>query len=263
MTQVKKPTLITGKALASTFKTVSTLGEIGKKILDSAGLNEIDPEGWYLASLRNQMFDEIYDRFGSEVIFIFGLNTVYFHRDVVSGSKKIREIYKDSIALDSTENGINSALWLVNKKIAEINDASIRNTFRGDHGLYGVGIYKNSSTSFTHKTTVAIGKKHEGYYRGGFLTVLSLTFCDEWKIDIVTKSIVHKPELDMTTFEYECSFQRHKNEKTIDELLIDLQIDARDALMRKVVLDSDSSLRKLDASHKLVVESVNYASRLQ
>ena len=33
--------------------------------------------------------------------------------------------------------------------------------------------------------------------------------------------------------------------------------------MQKVVLDSDNSLRKLDASHKVVIESVNYASRLQ
>ena len=33
--------------------------------------------------------------------------------------------------------------------------------------------------------------------------------------------------------------------------------------MHKIVLDSDNSLRKLDDSHKIIVESVNYASRLQ
>jgi serine phosphatase RsbU (regulator of sigma subunit) len=67
----------------------------------------------------------------------------------------------------------------------------------------------------------------------------------------------------MTTFEYEVNFKRYKGDKSLDELLIDLQIEARDSLMHKVVLDSDNSLRRLDASHQVVLESVNYASRLQ
>ena len=67
----------------------------------------------------------------------------------------------------------------------------------------------------------------------------------------------------MTTFGYEVNLKKYEGDKSLDELLIDLQIAARDALMQKVVLDSDNSLRKLDASHKVVIESVNYASRLQ
>ena len=55
MNDPAKVTLISGKAIASTLKTVSTLGEIGKKILDSAGIQEIDLEGWYPSYLRNQI----------------------------------------------------------------------------------------------------------------------------------------------------------------------------------------------------------------
>ena len=69
MNDLAKVTLISGKAIASTLKTVSTLGEIGKKILDSAGIQEIDLEGWYPSNLRIQMFDETFERFGSEALF--------------------------------------------------------------------------------------------------------------------------------------------------------------------------------------------------
>ena len=73
MNDLAKVTLISGKAIASTLKTVSTLGEIGKKILDSAGIQEIDLEGWYPSNLRIQMFDETFERFGSEALFVFGI----------------------------------------------------------------------------------------------------------------------------------------------------------------------------------------------
>ena len=77
LNDLDKVTLISGKAIASTLKTVSTLGEIGKKILDSAGIQEIDLEGWYPSNLRIQMFDETFERFGSEALFVFGINVIF------------------------------------------------------------------------------------------------------------------------------------------------------------------------------------------
>ena len=87
MNDLAKVTLISGKAIASTLKTVSTLGEIGKKILDSAGIQEIDLEGWYPSYLRIQMFDETFERFGSEALFVFGINVIFSYRDAMAYGK--------------------------------------------------------------------------------------------------------------------------------------------------------------------------------
>ena len=79
MNNLSSDTLISGKVIASTMQTISLLGEIGKKILNSAGIFEIDHEQWYSHKLRIQLFDEIYYRFGSEALFLIGLkNFLYF-----------------------------------------------------------------------------------------------------------------------------------------------------------------------------------------
>lgn len=44
MNNLSSDTLISGKVIASTMQTISLLGEIGKKILNSAGIFEIDDE---------------------------------------------------------------------------------------------------------------------------------------------------------------------------------------------------------------------------
>jgi hypothetical protein len=88
--------------------------------------------------------------------------------------------------------------------------------------------------------TAALNQNHEAFFRGSIQATLGMVLIEKWEIEVFTKSIIFKPELDMTTFEYEVNFKRYKGDKSLDELLIDLQIEARDSLMHKVVLDSDN-----------------------
>ena len=106
MNDLAKVTLISGKAIASTLKTVSTLGEIGKKILDSAGIQEIDLEGWYPSYLRNQIFDETVDRFGSEALFVFGINAIFSYRDAMAYGQQLRDNLLNSLASNSSDNKV-------------------------------------------------------------------------------------------------------------------------------------------------------------
>ena len=256
-------TLISGKAIASTLKTVSTLGEIGKKILSSAGFHEIDLEGWYPSHLRNQIFDETLDRFGSEALFVFGINAILSYRDAMAYGQQLRENFLSVLASNASDENMYEALHEVMRKNNVSSNALIKYATRGRHDLYGAELIQKSKTNFQIFITAALNQKHEAFFRGSIHATLGMVLMEKWEIDVATQSIIFKPELDMTTFGYEVNFKKYEGDKSLDELLIDLQIAARDALMQKVVLDSDSALRKLDASHKLVMESVNYASRLQ
>ena len=263
LNDLAKVTLISGKAIASTLKTVSTLGEIGEKILDSAGVQEIDLEGWYPSYLRNQIFDETVDRFGSEALFVFGINAIFSYRDAMAYGQQLRDNFLNSLASNSSDENMYEALYDVMIKNNVATNTLIKYATRGRHDLYGAQINQKSKTNFQILITAALNHKHEAFFRGSIQATLGMVLMEKWEIDVATQSIIYKPELDMTTFGYEVSFRKYEGDKSLDELLIDLQIAARDALMQKVVLDSDNSLRKLDASHKLVIESVNYASRLQ
>jgi serine phosphatase RsbU (regulator of sigma subunit) len=263
LNDLAKVPLISGKSIASTLKTVSTLGEIGKKILGSAGIQEIDLEGWYPSNLRIQIFDETVDRFGSEALFVFGINAVFSWRDAIAYWQQLRDNLLNSLASNSSDENMYEVLYdVMNKNIVATNTL-IKRATRGQHDFYGARLIQKSNTNFQLLITGALNQKHEAFFRGSIYATLGMLLMEKWEIDVATKSIVFKPELDMTTFEYEVSFRKYEGDKSLDELLMDLQITARDALMQKVVLDSDNSLRKLDASHKVVIESVNYASRLQ
>jgi len=263
LNDLAKVPLISGKSIASTLKTVSTLGEIGKKILGSAGIQEIDLEGWYPSNLRIQIFDETVDRFGSEALFVFGINAVFSWRDAIAFWQQLRDNLLNSLASNSSDENMYEVLYdVMNKNIVATNTL-IKRATRGQHDFYGARLIQKSNTNFQLLITGALNQKHEAFFRGSIYATLGMLLMEKWEIDVATKSIVFKPELDMTTFEYEVSFRKYEGDKSLDELLMDLQITARDALMQKVVLDSDNSLRKLDASHKVVIESVNYASRLQ
>ena len=265
-----KETLISGKTIKSTMLTISSLGEIGEKILHTSGFDVIDTEKWYPHELRILLLDEIYNRFDNEAIYFIGLKNILSFGMNIKGVQEIEEIYLNSIKSQTAEHFFFEALGNVNQQLINLLSEAINVNTRGNHNLYGVTLKKITPTHFNITVSAAIGLKHEAFFRSAIDAVLSLCVLNEWKFDNKFKSVVYAPDLCMTSYEYECIFYRHKSEKSPAELLLDLQINAGDALLKKVVIDSDRSLKKsdqslmkLNASHKLVVESVNYASRLQ
>ena len=263
MTDTKPQTLISGKTIISTMQTISSLGQIGKKILISAGSDEIEAEKWYPHELRILLLNQIHIRFGTDAIYFIGLKNVLLFPEGVKVIRAIGKTYEDSLASNSSDSNIVLALKDYFRKLVNIFDNSIKVNTRGQHDLFGMGLTKISATHFNIKVSATTDVNHEAFYRGNLVAGLSLFLLSEWKFDIEFKSEIREPQLCMTTYEYEYVFYRHKSEKSSAELLNDLQINAGEALLKKVVLDSDNSLMKLDAAHKVVVESVNYASRLQ
>ena len=270
MSDSVKDTLISGKTINSAMLTISSLGEIGEKILQASGFDVIDVEKWYPHELRILLLDEIYERFDVEAIYFIGLKNVLSFTANTKGIKEIEEIYSNSIKSQTSEHVFFEALEHLIHQLVNLLSSTIKFNTRGNHNLYGMTVKKINPTHFNITVSAAIGLKHEAFFRSATDAVLSLCVLNEWKFNNKFKSVVYAPDLCMTSFEYECIFYRHKSEKSPAELLLDLQINAGDALLKKVVIDSDRSLKKsdqslmkLNASHKLVVESVNYASRLQ
>ena len=263
MNNLSSDTLISGKVIASTMQTISLLGEIGKKILNSAGIFEIDHEQWYSHKLRIQLFDEIYYRFGSEALFLIGLKNFLYFADLNKSAQKIGEKYQYSITIDNSQASAQEALENFLESFIGMSSETLRAATRGQHDFYGIKVRKISPTNFDIKVSAAIGEKHEAFFRSVLTAGFSLFLLNEWKFNLTLKSTIYQPLFHMTTYEYEVHFQRHKSNKNSAELLSDLQINAGDALLKQVVMDSDRSLMKLNAAHKVVVGSVNYASRLQ
>jgi hypothetical protein len=92
-----KETLISGKTIKSTMLTISSLGEIGEKILHTSGFDVIDTEKWYPHELRILLLDGIYNRFDNEAIYFIGLKNILSFGMNIKGVQEIGEIYLNSI----------------------------------------------------------------------------------------------------------------------------------------------------------------------
>jgi len=270
-------TLISGRAIVSAMLTVSMLGDIGKKIISNAGIDEIDPDKWYSYKIRMNLFDQIYSRFGSEALFVIGMKTILSFPQQLKEIQQLGRIYTTTVADTNSQELLEKALEEYFQNYMSVASNIISTANKGDHDFYGVSVSKKSPTNFTIVAKTSLGEKHEAFYRATYISVLSLILLNEWKINIQFINSHYEPLLHMTTYEFEFEFEKYTGLKNPAELLADLQVNARDALLKQVVIDSDNSLMKLNeahkelntthielnSTHKLVVESVNYASRLQ
>ena len=267
---MKSDTLISGRAIGSAMLTVSMLGDIGKKILGNAGIDEIDPDKWYSYKIRIQLFDEIYERFGPEALFVIGMKSTLYFPQQLTAAQQLGRNYLSSVATSNSEAYLEKALEEYFQGYMSVMSNTLSTANNGHHNMYGVTVNKKTPTNFTILVKASCGDKHEAFYRASIISSLSLFLLDEWEINIKFKAAYHESFLHMTTYEFDCNFEKYEGIKNLSELLADLQIQAGDALLKQVVMDSDSSLMKLNAAHKelnttykVVVESVNYASRLQ
>jgi len=277
MNNLMSDTLISGRAIVSAMLTVSMLGDIGKKIISNAGIDEIDPDKWYSYKIRMNLFDQIYSRFGSEALFVIGMKTILSFPQQLKEIQQLGRIYTTTVADTNSQELLEKALEEYFQNYMSVASNIISTANKGDHDFYGVSVSKKSPTNFTIVAKTSLGEKHEAFYRATYISVLSLILLNEWKINIQFINSHYEPLLHMTTYEFEFEFEKYTGLKNPAELLADLQVNARDALLKQVVIDSDNSLMKLNeahkelntthielnSTHKLVVESVNYASRLQ
>lgn len=270
-------TLISGRAIVSAMLTVSMLGDIGKKIISIAGIDEIDPDKWYSYKIRMNLFDQIYNRFGSEALFVIGMKGILSFPQQLKQIQQLGRIYTTTVADTNSQELLEKALEEYFQNYISVASNIISTANKGDHDFYGVSVSKKSPTNFTIVAKTSLGEKHEAFYRATYISILSLVLLNEWKINIQFINSHYEPLLHMTTYEFEFEFEKYTGVKNPAELLADLQVEAGDALLKQVVIDSDNSLMKLNeahkelntthielnSAHKLVVESVNYASRLQ
>jgi len=277
MNNLMSDTLISGRAIVSAMLTVSMLGDIGKKIISNAGIDEIDPDKWYSYKIRMNLFDQIYSRFGSEALFVIGMKTILSFPQQLKEIQQLGRIYTTTVADTNSQELLEKALEEYFQNFISVASNIISKAIKGDHDFYGVSVSKKSPTNFTIVAKASLGEKHEAFYRATYISLLSLILLNEWKINIQFINSHYEPLLHMTTYEFEFEFEKYTGLKNPAELLADLQVNARDALLKQVVIDSDNSLMKLNeahkelntthielnSTHKLVVESVNYASRLQ
>ena len=260
---------LSGKSLASTIRTMAVLGAIGQDVLDKYGIHEVDPNAWYPNSLRREIHQTAFERFGEESLFCFGLNSGDYYLEAQIAFRKSVEAYEQLIQ-EFGETAHPKALHQFLGEFAVTHAKAIRESAFNPPPSFGVEVIHLHDQCFDYHINSRSEPLHEAFMRG----ILETGFTG-WLGKYWSQRIAYQPQMtvkhaDHTHMVWRVDFTRNDGTKLSSERLAELHFKAREALMGKVLADAESQRRlarkamdDLESSHRLVLDSIRYASLLQ
>lgn len=260
---------LSGKSLVSTIRTMAALGPLGQEVLDAYGIHDVDPQGWYPFELRREIHNIAHERFGDEALFNFGLNNGDHYQQAQLDFATAAQAYAQAIE-QGGEAAHPQALQDQLERFAVTHGQAIRDTMRHAPASFGAWVVALGGNVFEYHMNSHAELSHEAFNRGilaaGFMRWLGPYWCHQ---------IIPQPQRmekcdGHNHFVWHVVFERRPSVAPGNELVAELRFNAREALMSKVLADAERqrklarrAMDDLDHAHRLVLDSIRYASLLQ
>ena len=82
--------LITGKSIQGTIETMASLGDIGKQVLRTYGIEKVIDTEFYSYEIRSQIHKAVYDRFGEIALLAIGFRS----GELIFDHTALAQVYK-------------------------------------------------------------------------------------------------------------------------------------------------------------------------
>lgn len=259
------------RAVASTVTTMASLGSIGTRVLAENGIVTVDNDKWYSYRLRREIHEEAHKRFGDPALYAFGFAMGDFYASLIEVIHVADSEYRARVASSEDDATWNEALAEFIVKIAKAYDDAVRASYRAKNFPYGFWSKRVASSSY-ELTAVATGApNHEAFSRGLATSLIAQCIADDWEF-----TATHLPDRltegpTWSGYVWRFDFKRRRQRgKTAAEITAEWRAEAKEALLRNVVAEAQrqeeratAALVQLEKSHRLVMESIRYASLLQ
>ena len=263
-----EPTL-SGKSLVSTIRTMAALGPLGQEVLDAYGITDVDPEGWYPFDLRHKIHSIAHERFGDEALFNFGLNNGDHYQQAQVAFALAGKDYDETIHTGG-EQAHSQALQALMVKFAATHAQAIRDTVRNAPPSFGAWVTFMGHDVFEYHMNSRADLAHEAFNRGILAAGFTRWLGAYWTFELQPLPERAQSCEDHNHFVWLVTFRRRETVRAGNELAAELRFNAREALMSKVLADAElqrklarHAMDELDAAHRLVLDSIRYASLLQ
>lgn len=256
-------TLFAGRGIASTVATMSMLGSLGRQVLVEYGIADIDMTGWYPYQLRRSMHDAAFRRFGEEALYAFGLANVNFFSDTMQLVREANESYREAVRKASAHADIEIALGALFERNVAAFDGALRGSVRSRFDGFGASSVRLGPTLFELEITSISAPTHEAFQRGIMSGMLTQFIADHWQFDLRFDPTRTRHGEDWTRFAWTCEFRWQPTGRSNAEMSTALMLSARDALLNKVLAESDAQrARATEALHRLEALSAQLAKYL-
>ncbi len=261
----------TGRAVASTVATMASLGSIGSRVLAENGIVSVNHDEWYSYRLRREIHEEAHKRFGDPALYSFGFAMGDFYATLVEAIHVANREYRSRISDSEDDSTWNEALAEFIGKIAQAYDDAVRASYRAENFPYGFWSERIGSSSY-ELTAVATGAPHhEAFSRGLATSLIAQCIADDWEFisTHLPERLTYGPSWSGYVWRFDF-VRRARRGKTAAEITAEWRAEAKEALLRNVVAEAQrqeerasEALTQLEKSHRLVMESIRYASLLQ
>ena len=260
---------LSGKSLVSTIRTMAALGPLGQEVLEAYGIKDVDPQAWYPFELRREIHRIAHARFGDEALFNFGLNSGDQYQQAQAAFAIAAKAY-DEIVRKGGDGAHSRALQGQMENFATTHTQAIRETVRKPPASFGAWVFALGSDTFEYHMNSSAELAHEAFNRGILASGFTRWLGTYWTLDITLLPEKTQAHADHSHFVWRVSFQRRAIPASGNELVAELRFNAREALMSKVLTDAEQqrkmarqAMDDLDKAHRLVLDSIRYASLLQ
>lgn len=257
-------TMIAGRAVASTVATMSVLGSLGRQVLAEHGISEVDMDAWYPYQLRRQMHDAAFVRFGEEALYVFGLANANFYTQAMQASREANEAYRRTVQAATAHAQVEDALALLFERNVAAFDEAVKGSARSaSFKGFGASSSRLGPTVFEFQTVSTSAPTHEAFQRGIMLGMLTHFIADHWQFDLRFEPQRTRCGEDWTALVWTCEFRWQPAGRSNSEMSSAINISARDALLAKVLAESDvQRARATDALQRLETLSEQLAKYL-
>ena len=256
-------TMVAGRAVASTVATMSVLGRLGQQVLADYGVSEVDLEAWYPFELRRSMHDAAFSRFGEEALYVFGLANVNFFGPAMQVAREANEHYRQIVRKAITHTEVENALAELFKRNVAAFDDAVRGSVRSQFDGFGASCQRLGPTLFELQTVSISAPSHEAFQRGIMTGMLTQFIADHWQFNLRFEPLQTRTGKDWSALVWTCEFSWQPTGRSNSEMSSALTISARDALLSKVLAESDAQrARATEALQRLEMLSNQLAKYL-
>lgn len=252
------PLLIKGTVVASTVRTMSSLGSIGLGVLARYGIDQIDLDGWYPYSAREEIHNIALKRYGTEALFSFGFTQGDIFLPIMTDISDAYRVYRKAFdAADGNAEKEADALAGFVNGYAQGYGRAVKTVAKQHPDLYGAHAEVLGPHRFIIGVKTFSDPRHEAFTRGVLNSQFNEFLAQDWQITIINVPERTEQGQDWVCFRYQLDFVRTPDQpRSAAEIAADHRLAAREALLKNVVEQSNRSL-------SVILESIQYASLLQ
>ena len=244
--------LITGKSIQGTIETMASLGDIGKQVLRTYGIEKVIDTEFYSYEIRSQIHKAVYDRFGEIALLAIGFRSA----ELIFDHTALAQVYKRELKNIESQNDEkkNEALKLLFQTYVTEGDKVIKRLNKESNFNFGnsfIHVSKNSFKLRSYSTWLS----YQSHFLIGILEyVFSLFFARHWQYQI--KYQESETEIIEGFYAYcmTIDFKPYNSSNSAESLVNQRRNEIKDRLLQAVLNEAEAQKENVQRQKEKVEE---------